>query len=29
VTLGGGRNFISLLGGTGNIYYETLDVEVL
>ena len=29
VALAGGKNFISLLGGTGNIRYETLDVQVL
>ncbi|KAH8814191.1 Six-hairpin glycosidase-like protein [Hyaloscypha sp. PMI_1271] len=29
VELAGGRNFISLLGGTGNIRYETLDVKML
>jgi hypothetical protein len=29
VALAGGRNFISLLGGTGEIRYETLDVQAL
>jgi hypothetical protein len=29
VALAGGRNFISLLGGTANIFYETLDVQML
>jgi len=29
VALAGGRNFISLLNGTGDVRYETLDVKML
>jgi len=29
VALAGGRNFISLRGGTGDIRYETLHVKML